>query len=175
MVAGTCAGLVGGVVAGLDLYFATYFWKLSSTEISYFAIAAFASSLLAVVLAPAVARRMEKKKAAILLMTVSMLALFPMPLRLIGLMPANRSFALLALLLLVAFIQNTFNTMAAIIGSSMMVDVVEDVGVRSGQDSAGPLFATDGLVQKCIGGIGSSRPAWCCRWCVFRKAQHPVM
>jgi Na+/melibiose symporter-like transporter len=37
----------------------------------------------------------------------------------------------------------------------MMADVVEDVAVSSGQYSAGLLFAANGLVQKCVLGIGT--------------------
>jgi GPH family glycoside/pentoside/hexuronide:cation symporter len=173
VVAGLCGGLVGGVVAGLDLYIATYFWELSSTEISYFAVVAFVSSLLAVFLAPTVARRMGKKKATLLLMALSMLAILPMPLRLAGLMPENRSFALLALLLLVAFLQNTLNVMAFIIGSSMMMDVVEDVAVGSGQDSAGVLFAANGLVQKSVAGFGTFAAGLVLQFVRFPQAATP--
>jgi GPH family glycoside/pentoside/hexuronide:cation symporter len=154
-VAGIFGGVAGGLVGGLELYIASYFWELSSREISYFAILGFVCAILAVAAAPAVAKRMDKKRATITLLCMSLVGVFPMPLRLVGLMPPNHSFALLAILLIEAFIQNTLSIMALIIASSMMADVVEDVAVSSGQYSAGLLFAANGLVQKCVLGIGT--------------------
>ena len=71
----TIAGIVGAVGAGLSsglgLYIATYFWELSSKEISYLVAFGFASAILGVSLAPAVAKRTGKKRAIIGLFAVS--------------------------------------------------------------------------------------------------------
>ena len=67
----TIAGIVGavgaGLASGLGLYIATYFWELSSKEISYLVALGFLSTILGVSLAPAVSKRMGKKQAMIAL------------------------------------------------------------------------------------------------------------
>jgi Na+/melibiose symporter-like transporter len=70
-------------------------------------------------------------------------------------MPANHSSALLAILFADAVIRDTLGIMGYIIVASMMADVVEDIAVNSGQRSEGLLFATVGLLQKCVSGVGT--------------------
>jgi len=79
----------------------------------------------------------------------------PIPLRLLGLMPANHTLALLAILFADAVIRDTLGIMGFIIVASMMADVVEDIAVTSGQRSEGLLFAANGLLQKCVSGVGT--------------------
>ncbi len=156
----TIAGIVGavgaGLASGLGLYIATYFWELSSKEISYLVALGFLSTILGASLAPAVSKRMGKKRAMIALFVVSALAgVIPIPLRLAGLMPPNHTFALLAILFVDGIIQDTLGIMGLIIASSMMADVVEDVAVSTGRYSEGLLFAANGLLQKCVSGAGT--------------------
>ena len=155
-IAGIVAAVGGGLSAGLGLYITTYFWELTPREISYLAGFGFVSAILAVSLAPAVSRAMGKKRAMIALFAVALVAgTLPIPLRLLGLMPPNHSLALLAILFADAVIRDTLGIMGYIIVASMMADVVEDIAVSSGHRSEGLLFATVGLLQKCISGVGT--------------------
>jgi Na+/melibiose symporter-like transporter len=155
-IAGIIAAVSGGLSSGLGLYITTYFWELTPREISYLVSFGFVSAILAVSLAPAVSRAMGKKRAMIALFAVSLTAgSIPIPLRLLGLMPANHSSALLAILFADAVIRDTLGIMGFIIVASMMADVVEDIAVSSGQRSEGLLFAANGLLQKCVSGVGT--------------------
>jgi Na+/melibiose symporter-like transporter len=155
-IAGIIAAISGGLSAGLGLYITTYFWELTPREISYLAGFGFVSAILAVSLAPAVSKAMGKKRAMITLFAVALVAgSLPIPLRLLGLMPPNHSLALLAILFADAVIRDTLGIMGYIIVASMMADVVEDIAVSSGHRSEGLLFATVGLLQKCISGVGT--------------------
>ncbi len=156
----TIAGIIGavgsGLASGLGLYIATYFWELSSKEISYLVGFGFLSAILGVSLAPAASKRVGKKRAMIALFTVSAVAgVIPIPLRLAGLMPPNHSFTLLAILFVDGIIRDTLGIMGFIIVSSMMADVVEDVAVNTGRYSEGLLFAANGLLMKCVSGAGA--------------------
>jgi Na+/melibiose symporter-like transporter len=69
-------------------------------------------------------------------------------------MPANHTSTLLTILLASYFLTVAMGLTGFIIISSMMADVVEDVAVVTGQRSEGLLFAANGLLNKCINGIG---------------------
>jgi Na+/melibiose symporter-like transporter len=155
-IAGIIASIGGGLSGGLGLYITNYFWELTPKEISYLVGFGFVSAILAVSLAPAVSRAMGKKRAMIALFAISLVAgSVPIPLRLLGLMPPNHSSALLAILFADAVIRDTLGIMGYIIVASMMADVVEDIAVNTGRRSEGLLFATVGLLQKCVTGVGT--------------------
>ncbi|HUY26983.1 MAG TPA: MFS transporter [Candidatus Binataceae bacterium] len=156
MIAGIISAIAGGLSSGLGLYITTYFWELSSKQISYLVGFGFVSALLGVSLAPTVSKWMGKKRAMISLFAISLAAsVIPIPLRLVGLMPPNHSFALLAALVVDGIVRDTLGIMGFIIVSSMMADVVEDIAVHTGQRSEGLLFAANGLLQKCVSGVGT--------------------
>ncbi len=156
MIAGIISAIAGGLSSGLGLYITTYFWDLTSKEISYLVGFGFFSAILGVSLAPMVSKWMGKKRAMITLFAISLVAsVIPIPLRLIGLMPPNHSFALLAALIVDGIVRDTLGIMGFIIVSSMMADVVEDIAVHTGQRSEGLLFAANGLLQKCVSGVGT--------------------
>jgi GPH family glycoside/pentoside/hexuronide:cation symporter len=70
-------------------------------------------------------------------------------------MPPNHTIALLAILFADGILRDTLGIMGFIIVSSMMADVVEDIAVTTGQRSEGLLFAANGLLQKCVSGVGT--------------------
>jgi Na+/melibiose symporter-like transporter len=63
-----------GVVSALALYFATYWWKLTSGQIAFLALDALIGSLLALPLAPRLSKWLGKKRAAIVLLAVTVAA-----------------------------------------------------------------------------------------------------
>jgi glycoside/pentoside/hexuronide:cation symporter, GPH family len=154
-----CAGIFGSMAAGLNaslgIYFNTYFWELTSTEISVFVLAAFFAAVLAGGLAPALSRRVGKKAAAIRTAIAAVL-LGPLPvlLRLVDVMPPNRSPALLWLLLLFNLVTVTLIIMSSILTASMVADIVEDNEVTTGRRSEGVFVAANEFVQKATSGVG---------------------
>src|SRR5262249_35051496 len=113
--------MAGGLIAALAIYINTYFWELTSSQISILVLGYFVSTALAVVIAPALSRRFGKKRAAIL---TSLAAIFigPMPvaLRLTGMFPPNGSPALLSLLFAFGTVTIALMIMSGILTASMV-------------------------------------------------------
>jgi glycoside/pentoside/hexuronide:cation symporter, GPH family len=144
-----------GITAALNLYFNTYFWELTSDQISLLVVGNFISAGVAFATAPQLARRLGKKTAAI---RVALCAIVfgpaPIVLRLLGWFPETGSRALLPTLFVVNTLVVAFFIMSSIIVSSMVADVVEDSELSTGRRSEGVFFAANSLVQKSVSGIG---------------------
>ncbi len=154
------SGVVGavstGLRQGLDFYISAYFWELTPAQMSYLAIATLFAAFGGVVLAPAISRWFGKKAAMIGVFFASLFAsITPITLRLLGLMPPNGTSALFTIVLVFIFIAATLGLSGFIIATSMMADVVEDAAVSTGQRSEGLLFAANGLIAKCVTGVGT--------------------
>lgn len=148
--------MAAGLSASLNIYFNTYFWELTPREIALLTLGPYASSVIALMLAPYVSRRWGKKAGAITISTLA-LVLAPQPIvgRLLGLMPANGTRALLGVLFGYAVIEVTLIIAAAILVSSMVADVVEDSELTTGRRSEGMFFAARSFIAKAVHGIGT--------------------
>src|SRR5262249_61317054 len=95
-----CSGVFGAMAAGLTaalgIYFFTYFWELTPSQISVFVLSGFVSAVFAVAAATPLSRRVGKKASAI---GVSLVALIvapaPVALRLFGWLPPHGAPSLL--------------------------------------------------------------------------------
>jgi GPH family glycoside/pentoside/hexuronide:cation symporter len=168
----TISGIVGavstGLNQGLDLYMGTYFWELTPAQLSYLALIALVSAFVGVGLAPAVSRRFGKKHSMIGVFFASLFsATTPIVCRLMGILPANHTGALLAIVFGSYFVTVTLGLTGFIIVTSMMADVVEDAAVSTGQRSEGLLFAANGLISKCVTGIGTFMSGLILAWVSF--------
>lgn len=144
-----------GVVSALALYFATYWWKLSSGQIAFLALDALIGSLLALPLAPRLSRLLGKKQAAIVLLAVTVvLGLLPFALRMVGWFPAEGSKLLVPALLGIQTLYWTCGVVSVIMITAMLSDVIDDSAVRTGRRSEGLFFAVNSIVQKCVSGLG---------------------
>jgi GPH family glycoside/pentoside/hexuronide:cation symporter len=154
-----CAGIFGSMAAGLNaalgIYFNTYFWELTSSQISVFIAVAFVAAVLAGGISPALSRQIGKKPAAIGV-SMAAVAVGPMPvvLRLLGLFPPNGSPTLLWILLGFNLVTITLIIMSSILTASMVADIVEDSEVATGRRSEGVFVAANSFVQKATSGIG---------------------
>src|SRR5258708_32293311 len=79
----------------------------------------------------------------------------PIAMRLLELLPPNGTGALFAIVFVFYFITATLGLTGFIIVTSMMADAVEDAAVSTGQRSEGLLFAANGLISKCVTGVGT--------------------
>lgn len=148
-------GMAGGITAALTLYFNTYFWELSSLQMSVLTLLNFVSAAVAFAFGPGLSRRLGKKRAA-LTTAVIVMTFGPMPivLRLCGLFPENGSPLLLPTLAVFNTTLVSLFIMASIFLASMLADVVEDNEVGTGRRSEGTFFAVNAFVQKSVSGIG---------------------
>lgn len=143
-----------GLAFSMSLYFYTFFWGLTSVQISLFVVNNLASALLAVGLARAAARRDKRRGSIVLLLMGLALSSAPLALRLAGAFPPNGSPLLFPLLLVFSLFGLAGMIAASITGASMMADVVEDEELRSGRRSEGLFFALSAFVTKAVSGLG---------------------
>jgi Na+/melibiose symporter-like transporter len=173
----TVSGIIGavptGLRSGLDFYVSAYFFELTPAQMSYLAVAALFAAFAGVIIAPAISRWFGKKSAMIGVFFASLFAsIAPIELRLLGLLPPNGTHALFVIVLASTFIAATLGLTGFILVTSMMADVVEDAAVATGQRSEGLLFAANGLIGKCVTGVGTFFSALILAWVSF--PQHAV-
>ena len=154
--AGFFGAMAAGISAALNIYFNTFFWELTSNEISLLVVANFASAAAALAIAPRLSARYGGKKPAAIRSAVAACALGPLAivLRLLGLFPANHSPFLLPLLLVGNSIVVTLIIVSSILISSMVADVVEDSELSTGRRSEGLFFAANSFMAKSVSGVG---------------------
>jgi GPH family glycoside/pentoside/hexuronide:cation symporter len=174
----TASGIIGaistGLRQGLDFYISAYFFELTPAQMSYLAASALLAAFAGVGLAPAISRRFGKKLAMIGVFFASLFAsIAPIGMRLIGILPANGTGALFAIVFAFQFFAATLGLTGFIIVSSMMADVVEDAAVSTGQRSEGLLFAANGLISKCVTGVGTFFAGLILAWVSFPQHATP--
>src|SRR5262249_18998689 len=138
------------------------------------AAAALLAAFAGVVLAPAISRWFGKKPAMIGVFFASLCAsIMPITMRLFELLPPNGTRALFAIIFAFTFIAVALGLTGFIIVGSMMADVVEDAAVSTGQRAEGLLFAANGLIGKCVTGIGTFLAGLVLAWVGFPQHGTP--
>ncbi|MFP6664370.1 MAG: MFS transporter [Deltaproteobacteria bacterium] len=153
--AGIFAATAAGLSAALNIYFNTYFWELTASQISALMLSVFVAAFVGLLGTPVLAARLGKKRAA-LLTAGSAVFFAPMAVvgRLLGWMPENGSDALVPALMVFGIIDVSLIIMAGILVSSMVADIVEESEMRTGRRSEGTFFAARSFAQKAVSGIG---------------------
>lgn len=154
--AGFFSAMAAGLTAALNVYFNTFFWELTSSQISLLVLSNFPSAATALAIAPGLSIRFGGKKPAAIRTAVAAGVLGPagIVLRLLGLFPSNHSPWLLPILLVGTSIVVTLIILSAILVASMIADVVEDSEVTTGRRSEGLFFAANSFIQKAVSGFG---------------------
>lgn len=144
-----------GVSTTLNIYFSRYFWGLAQWQITLMPMSNFLSAVLALMLAPMLTSRADKKDVAIKLWIFATLFLpVPVALRLLGLFPENGSDILLPLLVIHSLIEVTTIIIGSILISSMVADIVEDSEKTTGRRNEGLFFAARSFAAKAVNGLG---------------------
>lgn len=144
-----------GARNGLELYIGLFFWGMKQSQLALLTGVGVAGSLLGVMIAAPIAKRLGKKYGAILMFTIALaLGLAPIGLRLLGLMPPNGSEALVAILVVETFLNAAMAVGTGVLLVSMTSDVIEDAEVKTGRRSEGLLLSADNLFKKIVSGMG---------------------
>jgi len=144
-----------GLAASLSIYIYTFVWELDSTHIGYLNWPYFGSALVAAALAPALARAIGKKRAAITTSIAALLmAPLPLALRLLGWFPDNGSEALFWTLMFFYPLEVVLIVMSTALVSAMVADVVEESELATGRRSEGVFFAARSFAHKSVSGFG---------------------
>jgi glycoside/pentoside/hexuronide:cation symporter, GPH family len=163
-----------GLVATLSVYFYTYYWELSADQISLLLLSALASAAAALMVAPAITRRMDKKRGAIVVSIITLLlAPGPIVLRLCGLFVDNSSPALMPILLIFTLVAGTMTVASGALVTSMLADTVEENELRTHQRTEGLYFAAAFFIQKCVSGLGIFAGGLILAWVKFPEGARP--
>ncbi|UUL83900.1 MFS transporter [Sphingomonas qomolangmaensis] len=155
MAAGLFAYTMQGISFALSNYLYSFVWRFSTATFGWLALVLFAGVVLAFVGAPALARRIGKPRAAAwLVVSAGVFQGVPFALRLLGLFPPPESAMMVPVLFAIYIVSGAASIGAAIVGASMMADVVEHAEARTGTRNEGVFFAGLFFVQKCTSGLG---------------------
>lgn len=155
LLAGVFGFTAQGLTGALMTYFLTYYWQFPAAIIGLFTFPFMAGVLLAFAIATALSRSVGKVRAAVVCSALyPLVAIAGYVCREMGVFPANGTAALLLLLLSGAAIPVALGVAGAILGASMMSDVVEDEQQRTGRRNEGLFFGGSSFMQKCGSGLG---------------------
>jgi Na+/melibiose symporter-like transporter len=144
-----------GLGFSINLYFTTYFWEFSSFQIGMFTFSSLLAAIFAFTVAPQIAKRFEKKPAAMILIPLGLaITVGPIVLRLLGLFLPNGSPALYPTIWVVNVFGVGFGIAGSILFSSMIADVVENSELATGRRQEGLFFAAVAFVNKAVSGMG---------------------
>jgi GPH family glycoside/pentoside/hexuronide:cation symporter len=155
MAAGVFSYTIQGLNFALSTYFYTFLWQFPASVLAIFAACVILGVILASVVAKAASRVWGKRGASVCCgLLYIVFALAPLLLRLQGWFPGNGNPLLLPILMTDVVIATALGVSVAILGASMMSDVVEDSQFRTGERSEGLFFAGAFFMQKCVSGLG---------------------
>jgi GPH family glycoside/pentoside/hexuronide:cation symporter len=144
-----------GARNGLELYIGLFFWGLKQSQLALLTSVGVAGSLVGVMLAAPIAKRLGKKYGAIAMFAGALaMGMAPIGLRLLDLMPPNGSEALIAILVIETFLNALMAVATGVMLVSMTSDVIEDAEVKTGRRSEGLLLSADNLFKKIVSGMG---------------------
>jgi Na+/melibiose symporter-like transporter len=154
--------IASGLAAALSFYIGIFFWGFTSAQIGILTLGVFISAALGAPLAPIVTRLLGKKRGAMVIGTLAVLAApVPMVLRLLGILPAPADAEWVFWVYAVANVIDValiicFQTLA----SAMIADLVEKSELKTGRRSEGIFFAANSFIRKMVTGIGVSAAAF---------------
>jgi Na+/melibiose symporter-like transporter len=145
-----------GIKSVLSVYMGVHFWELSSEKLRWFALMVIAGLPLAFVLAPALTRRFEKRKALFIAALVYIindnllicLRLFT------GILPANSDPMLFNLILVGFFMGGVTGPIIAIMILSMLADVADKQELMTGKRQEGTIYAARAFSLKAAIALG---------------------
>jgi Na+/melibiose symporter-like transporter len=153
--------LAGGIEAAFAIYFDSYFWGLNLDEMLTRGLCLYLAPIIAIFAAPILTDRFGKKKTVMSIWSFQIIfAALPFALRYIdltfgtSLFPENGSPYLLPVLC----VHVVINVAAAIIVfatlASMLMDLVEDIQLKTGRREEGILFSARSFADKAVSGFG---------------------
>lgn len=152
---GVFAAAAAGIAGGLATYFNVYFWQLSVAQLSYLVTGGLVASFAGILLGPKVTEWLGKKRGAMVLFAASfVVSITPLSLRLAGVLPANGTPVVFAVLMTETVLTGALGLMLSIAITSMIADLAEDSEVKTGRRSEGLLVSADNFLKKTTSGVG---------------------
>ena len=148
-------GAAGGMSTALYLYNVTYFFEFSGPQIAITGVFVFASPAIAYFLAPALGKRLGKKRAAMVALLGAIL-LYPIPYisTLAGIWPESGGWNSLMIYSVFVMTEVVGFIVGGVMLDSMMADVVEDSEVTTSRRSEGLFYAARSFAGKAVSALG---------------------
>ncbi|MBE7637456.1 MFS transporter [Sneathiella sp. P13V-1] len=144
-----------GVIITLQIYYATYFFGMTTKEISLFPVFMVLAALISMAVTPFLSKGREKKSVLKMLTLLAfLLSNLTIIARLMGWLPDNGDPLLLPILLAHILVSTAVMVAQQSLFSSMTADLVEDTERQAGHRLEGLYFATVSFSKKIVSGLG---------------------
>ena len=159
--------LMQGVRGGLWIYTATYFWQLTSGQITWFALGSFVSYAFGAAIVAWLHRRFDKRRTCTVAVIVYCIGpALPLALGYMGVLSAETPY-LLALLIAFSLLQHLpFSLMTTTVFSAL-ADIADENELRFGARQQGILFSTRNFFSRLDQAIGAALAGWALTWIAF--------
>ncbi len=148
--------VAGGAGATFMLYLGSYFFELSTAQISLLTLTIVVGLIPASFIAPMLSKRIDKMPALVSCLLIATASSFsPIILRLISVLPENGSDMLMPILFATYVGGYSFFIAAGIIIGSMLADIADLHASNTGKRQEGLFFAANSFAQKATFGIGT--------------------
>jgi GPH family glycoside/pentoside/hexuronide:cation symporter len=148
--------IAGGAGATFMLYLGSYFFELSTAEISLLTLTIVVGLIPASIIAPVLSKRIDKMPSLVTCLLVATAFSFsPIYLRLLGVLPENGSPLIMPILFATYVVGYSFFIAAGIVIGSMLADIADLHASNTGKRQEGLFFAANSFAQKATFGIGT--------------------
>jgi Na+/melibiose symporter-like transporter len=162
------------VARAMDLYLATYFWRLPSSSVFYLPFVSFAALGAGTVIWPAVCRRLGKRTTFVAAAVgFALFSLIPCVAQVAGLFPKASTPLYLAAVIAVSFLAGLCCGAIYVVAPSTLADVVDEYESASGLRRAGILFGGLSVASKLGSGIGTSVAGAIVAWLALKRGMAP--
>ena len=158
---GLLAALAGGIEAAFAIYFDSFFWGLNTNEMLTRGLCLYLAPIIAIFIAPILSDRFGKKNTVMSIWAFQIIfAALPFALRYIDLVygtslfPENGSPYLLPVLCVHVVINVASGIIVFATLASMLMDLVEDIQLKTGRREEGILFSARSFADKAVSGFG---------------------
>jgi len=148
--------IAGGAGATFMLYIGSYFFELSTAEISLLTLTIVVGLIPASIIAPLLSKRIDKMPSLVTCLLVATAFSFsPIYFRLFGVMPENGSALIMPILFATYVVGYSFFIAAGIVVGSMLADIADLHASNTGKRQEGLFFAANSFAQKATFGLGT--------------------
>jgi GPH family glycoside/pentoside/hexuronide:cation symporter len=155
-----CLSLMQGVRGGLWIYTATYFWQLTSTQITWFALGSFLSYACGAAIVAWMHRRFDKRWTCTAAVAVYCIGpALPLALGYMGVLSAQTPF-LLPILIAFSLLQHLPYSLMTTTVLSAFADIADENELRFGARQQGILYSTQTFFARIDQAIGAALAGW---------------
>lgn len=155
-----CLSLMQGVRGGLWIYTATYFWQLTSAQITWFALGSFVSYSCGAAIVAWLHRRFDKRRTCAVAVAVYCIGpALPLGLGYLGVLNAQTPY-LLAILIAFSLLQHLPYSLMTTTVLSAFADIADENELRFGARQQGILYSTQTFFARIDQAIGAALAGW---------------